>query len=129
MALFLYSYIVQAKNSIVGLDQSQKIVVRIVERSTLARLAAKKLGTKQVAMVFNKTIYLHNTSKQQFLANKAWLLHELKHVEQYQQHGFIRFLFLYVVESIKRGYKKNKLEVEAQRSEQDTTLLERYTIE
>lgn len=129
MALFLYSYILQVKHSAVGLDQNQKIVVRIIERSTLARLAAKKLGAKQIAMVFNKTIYLHNTSKQQFLANTAWLLHELKHVEQYQQHGFIRFLFLYMVESIKRGYKENKLEVEARKSEQDTTLMERYTIE
>lgn len=111
------------------MNKDEKIEVRIVERSTLAKLAAKKLRSKQLAMVFNKTIYLHNTSKQQFLANRSWLLHELKHVEQYQRYGSIRFLFLYIIESIKRGYKKNKLEVEARKSEQDTTLLERYTIE
>jgi len=91
--------------------------VRIKENSLLARVAAYKLETKQCAIVINRTIYLHNTSRKDFLANKKWLLHELKHVEQYQRYGTIRFVILYLYETIKRGYRNNRFEVEAREAE------------
>ena len=91
--------------------------VRIKENSLLARIAAYKLKTKQCAIVINCTIHLHNTSREDFLVNKKWLLHELKHVEQYQRYGTIRFVILYLYETMKRGYRNNRFEVEAREAE------------
>jgi hypothetical protein len=91
--------------------------VRIKENSLLARIAAYKLRTKQCAIVINRTIYLHNTSRENFMANRKWLLHELKHVEQYQRYGAIRFILLYLYETVRRGYHNNRFEVEAREAE------------
>ena len=89
----------------------------IKERSFVARLAAWKLNAKQVAIVFGNTIYLHNTSREEFLANQAWVKHELQHIRQYKRYGFVRFLALYLLESIKKGYHNNRFEVEARAAE------------
>lgn len=91
--------------------------VHIKESSLLARMAAYKLKTKQCAIVVNRTIYLHNTTREEFTANRKWLLHELKHVEQYQRYGVVRFILLYLYETIKKGYRNNKFEVEAREAE------------
>lgn len=91
--------------------------MRIKENSLLARVAAYKLKTKRCAIVINKTIYLHNTTRAEFTANRKWLLHELKHVEQYQRYGVVRFILLYLYETIKNGYRNNKFEVEARVAE------------
>lgn len=39
--------------------------------------------------------------------------HELEHVRQIQDLGFLKFYGSYLVETIKKGYKKNKYEVAA----------------
>lgn len=91
--------------------------VRIKENSLLARIAAYKLKTKRCAIVINSTIHLHNTTKTEFMVNRKWLLHELKHVEQYQRYGVLRFIFLYLYETMKRGYRNNRFEVEAREAE------------
>ena len=91
--------------------------VRIKEDSLLARLAAYRLQTKRCAIVINKTIYLHNTTREEFTDNRKWLLHELKHVEQYQRYGVLRFFLLYLYETIKKGYRNNRFEVEAREAE------------
>jgi hypothetical protein len=90
---------------------------RIKENSLLARIAAWKLNSRQAAIVFGKTIHLCRTSKKEFLNDKQWLRHELKHIEQFQRYGFIRFIFLYLWEWIKNGYTNNRFEVEARASE------------
>ena len=72
--------------------------------------------------MFGKTIYLHNTSQAAFLNNKQWLRHELKHIQQYQRLGFIIFLLLYFIETIKHGYYNNKYEVEARTAENDLSI-------
>ena len=90
----------------------------IKENSFIARLAAIKLGSKNVAIVIGNTIHLHNTHRHEFLQDKRWLLHELKHIEQFQRYGFIRFIFLYTWESIRKGYTNNKYEIEARNAEQ-----------
>jgi hypothetical protein len=92
----------------------------IKENSLLARIAAFKLGSHKMAMVIGRTIHLYNTSKEEFLENKTWFRHELKHVEQYARHGTLPFLFLYLWESIKKGYHHNKYEVEAREAENNT---------
>lgn len=91
--------------------------VRIKENSWLARLAAYKLKTRQCAIVINHTIHLHNTTRRDFMANKKWLLYELKHVEQYQRYGVVRFILLYLYDTIKKGYRNNRFEVEAREAE------------
>lgn len=103
--------------------KSFNIDFRIKERSFVARLAAWKLKSDRVAIVIGKTIHLHNTGKPEFLQNKRWVLHELKHVEQFKHHGFLLFIFLYVLESIRHGYINNKYEIEARAAETDEEFL------
>ena len=89
----------------------------IKENSLVARIAAFKLGTKSVAIVFGKTIHLHNSTIQEFLQNERWVKHELCHIRQFQQHGYCLFIVKYLWESIRSGYYNNKYEVEARASE------------
>lgn len=91
----------------------------IKEKSFIARIAAWKLGSRQVAIVIGKTIHLHNTSREEFLANKRWLNHELEHIRQYRKYGLIPFIANYLLESLKKGYHNNKFEVEARAAEKD----------
>ena len=91
--------------------------VRIKENSFAAKLAALKLHSDNVALVLGNTIHLYNVSKQDFLNDKRWLKHELKHIDQFRQYGTLPFLFLYVVEWIKHGYTNNRFETEAREAE------------
>ena len=101
--------------------------VRIRENSWLARLAAKRLGFSRIAMVIGKTIHLHNASTKELINNQRWLLHELKHVEQYEI-GFLRFLCRYLLEFRRNGYYQNKFEVEARAAETQISLLIKYDL-
>ena len=89
----------------------------IKENSWLAKLAAKKLSTKTVAMVLGKTIHLYGSTKENFLADERWVNHELCHVNQFAAHGNIPFVFKYLWESLRVGYYNNKYEVEAREAE------------
>ena len=91
--------------------------IKIKENSWQSRLAAEKLGTKSVAMVLGKTIHLHNTTKEEFLKDEKWVKHELCHVQQFKKYGYIKFLMLYLWESIRKGYYNNRFEVEARNAE------------
>jgi Domain of unknown function (DUF4157) len=95
---------------------------KIRENSVFAKLAAWRLKSKKAAIVFGKTIHLHNISRQQFLDDTRLMKHELCHVRQYQQHGFLPFLLKYLLESINKGYTMNKFEVEAREAEEDVDL-------
>ncbi len=64
-----------------------------------------------------KTIHLHKTTKQNFLKDERWLKHELCHVQQFKQYGYMIFIIKYLWESIKHGYYNNKYEVEARIAE------------
>ncbi len=97
--------------------------VFIKENAFVAKLAARKLGTERVAMVLGKKIFLWNISANDFLSKKKWLRHEAVHVKQFQQHGFFKFIFLYLKESFKNGYEKNKFEIEATQMENEETVL------
>ncbi|MES2849737.1 MAG: DUF4157 domain-containing protein [Bacteroidota bacterium] len=90
----------------------------IKENSWLAKIAARKLKTSSVAIVFGSTIHLWNSSKEDFLSNKKWLKHELCHVRQYKQHGYVGFIIKYLWESLRKGYYNNKFEVEAREAEE-----------
>lgn len=83
----------------------------------LAKIAAKKLGTKSVAMVLGKTIHLCNTTKAEFLLDEKWVKHELCHIKQFKEHGYFLFVVKYLGESIRKGYYNNRFEVEARNAE------------
>ncbi len=89
----------------------------IKENSWIAKIAAKKLRSDKVAIVIGKTIHLYKTSKKQFLQNERWLKHELCHIKQFQENGYLLFIAKYLWESIKHGYHNNKYEVEAREAE------------
>ncbi|MCC9138752.1 hypothetical protein ACFSKU_03510 [Pontibacter silvestris] len=85
----------------------------IVERSLLARIARIVLKSTNVAMVLGKTVHLSGVDKDTFLNDEGWVAHELCHIRQFQEHGYFRFLWLYLQESMRVGYYNNKYEVEA----------------
>ena len=89
----------------------------IKENSWIAKFAAKKLRSERVAIVIGKTIHLHNTTKQDFLNDEKWVKHELCHVKQFQQNGYLLFIAKYLWESIKHGYFNNRYEIEARSAE------------
>jgi hypothetical protein len=86
---------------------------KIAEHSLFARIARMVLKSNNVAMVLGKTIHLSGVSRNDFLKDEGWLAHELCHIRQFREHGFFRFLWLYLVESWRVGYYNNKYEIEA----------------
>lgn len=90
--------------------------LRIVENSFLARVARWVLKADNVAMVLGKSIHLSGVGRDTFLQNHAWVAHECCHLRQFRQYGFFRFLGLYLIESMKVGYYRNKFEVEARQA-------------
>jgi hypothetical protein len=93
----------------------------IKENSWIAKLAAKKLRSENVAIVIGKTIHLHHVSKENFLKNKKWVMHEMCHINQFKKYGFFNFIFKYLWESLRHGYYNNKYETEARKAENETS--------
>ncbi|MEO8821089.1 MAG: DUF4157 domain-containing protein [Ginsengibacter sp.] len=89
----------------------------IKENSWIAKLAAKKLQSKNVAIVIGKTIHLYHVSKEDFLKDEKWVKHEMCHINQFKKYGLFIFIFKYLQESMKVGYYKNKFEAEARNAE------------
>ena len=106
----------------------KNMLVNIKENSLVARLAAAKMRAEKVAIVFGNTIHLYNTDRAEFLADKEWLCHELKHVMQYKEHGFAGFIVKYLAEWMKNGYYNNRFEKEARENENNGELLYKATI-
>jgi hypothetical protein len=92
--------------------------IRIKENSVIARIAAWKLKSGKLAIVFGKTIYLHNVSRKEFLENQRWVKHELEHIRQYRRYGLISFVIRYLIETAKNGYSNNKYERQARAAEE-----------
>lgn len=103
-------------------------IVYIKEHSWLASIAAKNLHSPDVAMVLGNTIHLHGVSAQDFLQQKSWLCHELKHVEQYKRYGFLLFILKYCWDCLRYGYQNCPLETEARKAEKDLYLIDKYKI-
>ncbi|WP_447640091.1 MULTISPECIES: DUF4157 domain-containing protein [Chitinophagaceae] len=91
--------------------------MKIKENSFFAKVAAKKLKTAKVAITIGQTIYLHNTSKDEFLSDICWVRHEKQHLRQFRKYGLLRFIVMYTWESMRKGYYNNKWEVEARAAE------------
>jgi hypothetical protein len=105
-----------------------KIRCRIRENSWLARMASLKLGKAQVAIVFGHTIHLRNTTRAEFLADEAWVCHELMHVQQYRRYGAFGFIVRYLYSWMRTGfsYHKINMEQEARAAEGDRQLLQLF---
>ena len=86
---------------------------RIKENSFIAKRVAGFMKFDRLAIVVGKTIHLHNTTRDEFLKNELWVKHELVHIRQFQQFGFLRFSAMYLWELWRVGYWNNKYEVEA----------------
>ena len=91
--------------------------IQIKENSLIARIAAWKMKSQQIAIVIGKTIHLHNVSRDAFLENERWVKHELEHIRQYRRYGIIPFIIRYLLESAKNGYANNKYERQAREAE------------
>ncbi len=100
----------------------------IKENSIIAKIAAFKLRGKRVAIVIGNCIYLHGVSKENFLQNPTWLRHELKHVQQFEQHGLVPFLAKYIWQSLLHGYHNCCYEKEAREAENDEALIAHYQL-
>ncbi len=92
---------------------------RIKENSWIAKIAAAKLKSENVAIVLGKTIHLYKVSKNQFLSNEKWVKHEACHIRQFETIGYFTFIFKYLLESVRHGYFNNKYEAEARLAEED----------
>lgn len=98
----------------------------IKENSILAKMAMWKLQSHNMAIVFGRCIHLYGVSKEEFLFNERWLRHELKHIEQYERLGFVRFILTYLWQTLRVGYDKCGLECEAREAEKDETLTHKF---
>jgi hypothetical protein len=95
----------------------KKFPFHIVPNSWIAKLAAKKLRSENVAIVIGKTIHLYRVSKEDFLKDTKWVKHEMCHINQFKKHGFLIFILKYLYESMRHGYYNNKYEREARNAE------------
>lgn len=86
---------------------------KIVEKSLFARIARMVLKSSNVAMVLGNRIHLSGVDRHSFIKDEGWLAHELCHIRQFREHGYVRFLWLYLRESMRVGYYNNKYEIEA----------------
>ena len=100
----------------------------IKENSFIAKMAARKLRSRNVAIVFGSRIHLYGVSKEIFLSNKKWLRHELKHVEQYHRLGFFGFIFKYIWQTMQVGYYRCGLECEAREAESDEQIIDLFQL-
>ncbi len=91
---------------------------RIKENSWIAKVAARKLSSNNVAIVLGKTIHLYNVSRRDFLNNKKWVKHEACHLRQFKANGYFTFIVKYLWESMLHGYYDNKYEAEARLAEE-----------
>ena len=91
--------------------------VNIREKSLLAWIAARKLKVSKVALTLGNTIHLNNVSFTEFQNDQRWVNHEMVHIMQFKRYGYLKFIYMYLLESIKKGYYNNRFEVEARENE------------
>ena len=97
--------------------------VYVKQNTFIAKVAAKVLKEKSMAVTVGNTIYLHNTTCESFLKHKVWVCHEVVHVLQYKKSGMFLFLINYIFQSVINGYQNNKFEIEASEKENNPYLL------
>lgn len=106
----------------------KKTPIYFCERAFVAKVAAKVLGNANCAIVFRRTIYLHQITENEIRQNEALLCHELTHVRQWQKFGVLRFPVLYLWYSLKFGYYNNPFEQEARANENNTAIIDQFIL-
>jgi len=106
-----------------------KTRIRIRQNSWIAKVASWCIKEKDVAFTLFKTIHLSQSTPRVFLNNQRWVAHELTHVRQFATYGNLRFIFMYLSESLRNGYYNNKWEVEARAEEDCVEILQDYYFE
>lgn len=119
----LNQYDCQLPFSVVIMMRYKMTKIKIKENSWLARIASYKMNSNSIAMVIDKTIHLHNLTREEFLNNPSLVRHEVAHVKQYLELGVLRFLALYLLEWLNKGYENNRFEVDARQKEKDLSIL------
>ena len=102
--------------------------VRIKENSWIAKIAALKFNNQAVAITIGRTIFLYKVPASDFVRNASWFRHELEHVRQFKKYGIVKFLCMYLIETIKKGYYQNKWEVAARAAEKDIQMNEKCSV-
>lgn len=110
-------------------DIKKPIVIKISEQALVARIASFIMRSKGVAIVFHRTIYLWNVSREQIIKDEAYLCHEITHILQYEREGFVKFIFKYLYYSMRFGYYNNPFEVEARNGANDKENLKKVLIQ
>jgi hypothetical protein len=105
------------------MERTCQMKIFIKPGSIRAKYAARIMKVNSIAIVFGNTIHLWNCTGESFLKNTRWLRHETAHVLQFKKYGNMRFYFLYLIEHFKKGYTKNKFEIEAREKEADENIL------
>jgi uncharacterized protein DUF4157 len=95
-------------------NRPQKI--RVIGNSLLAKAAAKINRQETFAITFGRTIFV-SCKKEDFFKKEWWVRHELTHVAQYQKHGVLQFLSLYIYYSVFHHKSENPFEKEAEDAE------------
>lgn len=83
----------------------------ILPASPLARVARLVLRAPNVAMVLGNTIHLSGVTRAEFLRDPYWVAHEMCHIRQFQEHGFLPFLWKYFAESVRLGFRNRGFSV------------------
>ncbi len=94
----------------------------------VARLAAWKMGSPNIAIVFGSVIHLYGVSREEFLANTAWVRHEVRHVRQYREAGFWPFIWRYLRDWSRYGYFDIPYEKDARKAEKNASELDNVEI-
>jgi hypothetical protein len=100
------------------------IICTIKENAWVAKLAARNMRSRNIAIVFGSTINLYGVSREAFLADTGWVRHEVCHVRQYRHHGFAWFLLQYVWQWLRVGYYDISFEKEARLAENDPSVMD-----
>ena len=72
---------------------------------------------KFAAITISKNIALYRNKNK--LKNDKLKIHEEVHMDQYAEHGWFKFVFLYVYYSCRYGYWNNPFEIEARKITDD----------
>ena len=110
----------------------------VVSRARLAKaggiprlLSSQKLAGRKIgAITLGSTIYFREIDQYDphTVTGLVFLAHEIKHVEQYQREGFVRFYIRYLWDYILHGYGES-ISFEAEASEFERQVMEHLTRE
>lgn len=91
----------------------KELKYKVVNNSKLMKYFFRK---SIFGFVLGKTIYARKNFEDWTPVMKN---HEFIHLAQYDKHGTLKFLFIYFIKELFKGYRKKSFEVEAYDNEND----------